>query len=97
MTLDGSATGASTNGLRFGSGSDGSSVSGLAIVNFPNSGIRIEPGVDGISITDNWIGTTGTGTTGDGNLSHGIIVRGSNTTITAATASRYSIPVPPAP
>ncbi|MGD2172829.1 MAG: DUF4347 domain-containing protein, partial [Gammaproteobacteria bacterium] len=82
ITLDGSATGSTTNGFRVGPDADGSSISGFAIVNFPNTGIRIEPGADNVSITDNWIGTTGTGTTGDGNLSHGIIVRGANTIIT---------------
>ena len=71
----------SGNGLNFMTGSDGSSVSGLMIVDFGNHGIQIDAGADGISITGNWIGTTGNGSTGIGNTQNGINVQGANTII----------------
>ncbi|MGB5539518.1 MAG: DUF2341 domain-containing protein [Gammaproteobacteria bacterium] len=79
VILDGSAV--TGNGLTFQSGADGSSVQGLAIVDFTGNGIQINSGADGISITGNWIGTTGNGSIGVGNSNNGINVQGANTII----------------
>ena len=76
VNLDG--TGVSANGLHFDSGADNSSVNALMITNFTGNGIQVDAGADGIAITGNWIGTTGSGTTGDG---------------TAITASMCRVPI----
>ena len=80
VVLSGSVAG-SADGLTFTSAADGSSVHGLAIVDFTGYGIQIDSGADGITITGNWIGTTGTGSTGVGNSNTGISIEGANTII----------------
>lgn len=61
IELDGTSAGGGTNGLVLGTGSSGSSVSGLVINRFSGSGIRVLS--DGNTITGNFIGTGGTGNT----------------------------------
>ena len=81
VRIDGSLAGAGVNGLTFGANSDGSVVRGLMITGFAQHGIQIDSGADGVTITNNWIGTTGTGSSGVGNGYTGIYVQGANTTI----------------
>jgi parallel beta-helix repeat protein len=71
------------DGLTFSSTSDGSVVQGLMITNFSRYGIQVDSGADGITIASNWVGTTGTGTSGDGNDT-GINIQGANTIIGGA-------------
>ena len=84
VRLDGNSAGAGIDGLSFASGADGSYVRGLMITRFNRYGIQIASGADGISLFGNWIGTTGTGSTGVGNSNTGINVQGANTIIGGA-------------
>ncbi|MDH4369957.1 MAG: DUF4347 domain-containing protein, partial [Nitrospira sp.] len=72
-------------GLSFSGTSDGSTVRGLMITGFKGAtvgdGILVQTGADNITIRGNWIGTTGTGSTGVGNADDGIDVRGSGAII----------------
>ena len=71
-------------GLSFSSTSDGSTVRGLMITDFQGGtgdGILVQAGADNITILGNWIGTTGTGSTGVGNADDGIDIRGSGAII----------------
>jgi len=72
IRITGSSAGSGVNGLYFADGSDGSTVRGLMITKFSRDGIYIASGADGITIAGNWIGTTGTGSTGVGNTNTGI-------------------------
>ena len=81
IQIDGSALGAGVNGLTFTSTSDGSEVRGLMITGFSQHGIQVNSGADGITISNNWIGTTGTGSVGDDNGNTGIYIQGANTVV----------------
>lgn len=71
FTIDGSNLD-SGNGLTFsGAGASGSTVSALAVVNFPSDGIVMALGADGIAINRSYIGINPDGSSG-GNGSHGI-------------------------
>lgn len=74
IQIDGTSAGVSENGLNFdggASGSAGSSVSGLIIINFTEHGIYI--GANDITVRGNYIGTDYTGlSTTDGNGNAGI-------------------------
>ena len=84
MTIDGTSQsgvqlnggGQASDGLVLASGSDGSTIQGLDIVNFAGAGIRVESKSD--TIVDNRIGTNAAGTgAGPGN-SVGILIDGAN-------------------
>ena len=78
--LDGSgATGAS--GLTLSGTSDSSGVSGLMINAFSLDGVRVATGADGITISDNWIGSDNSGSNTMGNGDDGIDLNGANATI----------------
>ncbi|MFT5417077.1 MAG: hypothetical protein ACI915_003413, partial [Gammaproteobacteria bacterium] len=82
ITLDGTnVVSGNGHGLEFNGNADGSEVRALSIVNFSASGIKINTGADNVTIAGNWIGTTGSSTTGDGNGDDGIDTRALNTTI----------------
>lgn len=74
-----------------GQGSSGSSVSGLAIVGFPGTGIRIEHGSSQNKIYGNFIGTDGSGSTDD--LS-GALRSGSPIVINGAPGNEIGSPKP---
>ncbi len=76
IDLRGDNAGAGVDGLTFSSTSDGSIVRGLIIYDYSRDGIVIQSGADNITIAGNWIGTAGTGTTGDGNGDDGIEIAG---------------------
>ena len=65
VTLDGTAAGASINGLVLAAGSDGSVVRGLQIVNFDADGLHLT-GSGGHTVESNFIGTDGTADRGNG-------------------------------
>ena len=72
IRIRGTSAGSGVDGLKLADGSDGSTIRGLMITNFAHDGIYIASGADGITIVGNWIGTTGTGSTGVGNTNDGI-------------------------
>jgi len=89
VELDGTSAGAS-NGLNFDTGSEGSSVRGLVINNFEQSGIAI--GVDDITIAGNFIGVDTAGTTAIPNNDNGIYISdGSNATIGGSSAADRNV------
>jgi len=61
IQLDGSGAGAAVDGLTLGTGSDGSTIQGLAITGFTGNGLVVQS--DGNSIVGNFIGVDPTGTT----------------------------------
>ncbi len=91
IRLDGSSAGAGVNGLTFTSTSDGSEVKGLMITGFNQHGIQVDSGADGITITNNWIGTTGTGSSGVGNGNTGIYIQGADTIIGGTGANEGNV------
>jgi titin len=83
IELNGASTGGTTIGLRFGLGSDGSSLRGMAINRFPAQGIDISS-ASSIAIQGNFIGTDVNGTLARGNggvSSPGIYVKSSGNLI----------------
>ncbi len=90
VRIDGASAG-SVSGLMFSNTSDGSMVRGLMITRFTGNGINIDPGADDIKIAGNWIGTTGTGSTGVGNGNTGINVQGANTAIGGTGANDRNV------
>ncbi len=91
IELNGSLTGIGANGLVFGAGSDGSSVSGLVINSFDGAGILVQS--DGNSITGNFLGTNAAGT-GSASISGGFgigIEASSRTTIGGTTAAARNV------
>ncbi|MFT5525213.1 MAG: putative delta-60 repeat protein, partial [Pirellulaceae bacterium] len=70
IELDGSGAGA-VQGLRFGAGSDGSTIRGLVINQFGSNGILIA-GTDNHTIVGNFIGVDVTGTLDRGNAADGV-------------------------
>ena len=87
IQIDGDA--AAINGLVLASGSDGSTIEGLDIVDFGGTGISVQSNND--TIMDNLIGTDPTGTAkGPGN-STGISITGSNNTVGGTTAASANI------
>ena len=81
VRIEGAAAGAGVNGLTFAAASDNSIVRGLMITGFTGYGIQVDAGADGITIANNWIGTTGTGSSGVGNSNSGINIQGANTIV----------------
>ncbi len=81
VRIDGASAGAGVAGLTLSGTSDGSTIRGLMITRFTGDGILVQSGADNITIAGNWIGTTGTGSTGVGNGDDGIDIAGSNATI----------------
>ncbi|WP_153555201.1 tandem-95 repeat protein [Roseimaritima sediminicola] len=88
IQLDGSGAGSAT-GLHLASGSDGSTIRGLAITNFANNGIEIDSA--GNTITGNFIGVDSSGTTAAGNAEHGIQVDGANNQIGGTTPDARNV------
>ena len=91
IELRGDNAGASVDGLTFSSTSDGSVVRGLVIFDYTRDGIVIQSGADNITIVGNWIGTTGTGTTGDGNGDDGIDIAGSGAIVGGTGANDRNV------
>src|ERR1017187_1338841 len=89
IELNGASTTGTTIGLRFGLGSDGSTLRGMAINRFPAQGIDISS-AGSISIQGNFIGTDMTGLlargNGGGNSSPGIYVKSSGNLIGGTNA-----------
>ncbi len=84
VRIDGAAPGFS--GIKIGAGGGGSTIKGLMITGFTIDGINVASGANNVTISDNWIGTAGTGRTGYGNNGvgngdDGIDIAGSNATI----------------
>ena len=65
IVLDGSSAGAGISGITLGAGSDGSTIRGLVINRFANSGIMVD-GSDNNTIIGNYIGTDASGNTQSG-------------------------------
>ncbi|QEF96413.1 hypothetical protein Mal15_04410 [Stieleria maiorica] len=79
VRIDGNASGFS--GISVAAGGAGSTIQGLMITGFTLDGIHIASGANNVTIADNWIGTSGTGSTGIGNGDDGIDIAGSNAQI----------------
>ncbi|MBL8378811.1 MAG: cadherin-like domain-containing protein [Burkholderiales bacterium] len=84
VRIDGAAAGFS--GISIGAAGDGSTIRGVMITGFTVDGINVASGADNVTISDNWIGTAGTGTSGHGNANvgntdDGIDIAGSNALI----------------
>jgi hypothetical protein len=90
IALNGSGAGAGANGLNFGAGSAGSTVSGLAIGGFNGAGILTSVG--GLTVTGNFIGTNAAGSAVSANTT-GVSVAGTGATAigSAALADRNLI------
>ncbi|MDY0746607.1 cadherin-like domain-containing protein [Paucibacter sp. R3-3] len=90
IALNGTGAGAGANGLTFGAGSAGSTVSGLAIGGFNGAGILTSVG--GLTVTGNFIGTNAAGSAVSANTT-GVSVAGTGTTAigTSALADRNLI------
>lgn len=89
----GIANGGAVNyGLTLVAGADGSSIRGLRITGFSNSGILLfgDGGLSGITIAGNFIGTDGTNDLGNSN--HGVFVMA--TTVPGVTNSLIGGPLP---
>ncbi len=90
IDLDGTHTGAGTDGLVLAAGSDGSTIRGLVINNFNAAEISI-------ATTDNtvqscYLGTNATGTSADGQpIADGIVVTAANNTIGGTTAGAGNV------
>ena len=67
VQVDGAAAPAADVGLQVDPDGDDSVIRGLMITGFGSHGILVASGADRITIAGNWIGTTGTGSTGVGN------------------------------
>ena len=80
VVLDGTST-SGVSGLRFLTGAGNAKAAGLRIVHYGLDGVYIAPGVDAVTIVDNWIGSDGTGATAPGNTDDGIDTWGTNTVI----------------
>jgi hypothetical protein len=78
VTLDGTAAGANANGLVLGTGSDGSTVRGLEIVNFTGDGLDIN-GTSGNLIAGDWISTENFFPVPFANAGDGIVLQGQAT------------------
>ncbi len=81
VRIDGASAGVGVNGFRVGSGAASSQIRGLMITGMSADGIRIDAGANSVSIRGNWIGTSGTGSTGVGNTDDGIDVAGATAVI----------------
>lgn len=79
VSLDGALLGGIENGLRFITGSENSSVQGLAIGNFPWAGIRTQ--ADGLTVTCNHLGISANGAADFGNGTAGVYISADNITI----------------
>ena len=84
VRIDGAAAGFS--GISIGATGGGSTIQGLMITGFTVDGINVASGANNVTIADNWIGTSGTGTSGHGNANvgnsdDGIDIAGSNALI----------------
>ena len=91
IVLDGTAAGASVDGLVLGSGSGGSTIRGLVINQFGGSGIELNRS-DGNTIAGNFIGTDVTGTLDLGNTASGLyIFSAKNNTIGGTTAADRNV------
>ena len=80
IRIDGNGV-AGASGLVLNGTSDFSIIRGLVITRFAVDGIQILSGGNSITIAGNWIGTTGTGSTGVGNSDDGINLAGSSAII----------------
>ena len=87
IELNGTSTGASTDGLRLADGSDGSTIRGLVINRFLGDGIEIQAGADGNTITGNYIGTNVAGGADLGNARMGLNVFSANNVIGGLTTA----------
>ncbi len=90
IQLDGTSTTTNINGIRFDSGSQGSSVEGLAIVNWEGSAIVVKNSADDIAIQGNFIGVLPDGLTAGRNM-HGVEAYTSNLTIGGSQAANRNI------
>ncbi len=85
IELDGSGAGA-VDGLRLAAGSGGSTIRGLVINQFGDSGIEITSGSNGNTIEGNYIGTNVAGTSQSANIGGGINIVSNTNTIGGTTA-----------
>jgi trimeric autotransporter adhesin len=72
IRIDGASAGSGADGLNLASGAANSTLRGIMITRFAHDGIVVQSGADNVTIAGNWIGTTGTGSTGVGNANSGI-------------------------
>ena len=88
IELGGASTGAGVNGLTLASGSSGSTIRGLAIERFSESGIDVLS--DNNTVAGDFIGTNAAGTASLGNNS-GVYVSGSGNMIGGTTADARNL------
>ncbi|MDJ0739527.1 MAG: DUF4347 domain-containing protein, partial [Gammaproteobacteria bacterium] len=84
VVLDGSSAGAGANGLVFDAGSDGSTLRGLAVVNFDGVGVLLTNS-GGHTVAGNYIGTDGSSDLGNG--SWGLEITNSANNVVGGTTS----------
>ena len=90
IELDGADAGPNADGLLLGTGSNGSTIEGLAINRFSLNGIELQSGTNVIS--GNFVGTNPQGNAAEPNQNDGIHVRGSsNNTIGGTTPAARNI------
>jgi streptogramin lyase len=78
-------------GIDFTTGAAGSTIDGLAINRFGWSGIMVDPGVDGMTVAGNFLGTDVTGTIALGNGDDGLQVRSNNNLIGGSAPAARNI------
>jgi uncharacterized repeat protein (TIGR01451 family) len=79
------------DGLVFSPGGGASTVVGLAINRFGGAGIRLNTGANGITLTNDFIGTDPTGTTARPNGTAGIFVSSASNIIGGTTTARRNL------
>ena len=72
IRIDGASAGAGADGLNLSGTAGNSTLRGIMITRFAHDGIVVQSGADNVTIAGNWIGTTGTGSSGVGNTNSGI-------------------------
>ena len=91
VRIDGATAGASVIGVTIGATGGGSTIRGLIITRFTGDGINVASGANNVTIAGNWIGTTGTGSTGVGNADDGLDIYGSNAIIGGTGANDRNV------
>ena len=89
VAIDGTSAGAGVNGLTLASGSAGSTITGLAIGGFSQSGIYVAS--DNNTLSGNMIGLNASGTTAIANTVGVTVSNGTNNTIGGTSASARNI------
>lgn len=90
IRIDGNGA-AGASGLVLSGASDFSIIRGLVITRFAVDGILVQSGADNITIRGNWIGTSGTGSTGMGNSDDGIDLASSGAVIGGTGANDRNV------